>query len=277
MARPRVLVDNLYSIHQYPLHVITAEEEASSFEAFRVATGRRSFGDRWQSTTTNSDTFITTQCNRVRMADMIVVDRGHNLVAERVRLRRSDDNFTTFEEVFNIVLPSQTAPGRLDDADGVRTEEGAWGFRFDPRAGIYWRVFIDAMAVDLVPQMPGIWLGLSWQPNFFERPFEDERHDLIVQALETEAAWRGTNPPARRGSGTLRFKQTDLDQYDEARLNIVEKFGTGFPMWLVWDEDQSDRMSLTVMEAGVMSFPLNPDYFFRTGEVSFVEHEPLRL
>ena len=127
MGQPLFLVDNFFNGgfpgSQYPSNTITAEEELASHEVFHLANGRRSPLDFWSSTTANSDTWAEAQGNRVRGADMVVIDAGHNLAGETVRIEGSDDNFTTIDEIHNAVIPSVSSPGNIDNALGIVTED----------------------------------------------------------------------------------------------------------------------------------------------------------
>ena len=181
MSRAAVLVENLFSAIAYPLHVVAADEQATGHEAFRIANGRRSAFDYYESITANAQRIIKITCDRVRSANGCALDRGHNLGGEQVVLEASDDDFATpAQTCFDIILPTTTAPGTLDDALGVRTEEGAWLIRFPQRTALYWRLRIPAMGAGVRPKIVGAWLGnwYAFDPDF---PVAADADDLIVE------------------------------------------------------------------------------------------------
>lgn len=274
MGLPRILVENLFSKVQFPNHTVTAEEETAGNEVEKLANGRRSSLDFWTPTTNNSDTFATVQADRVRSVDMVVLDRGHNLTGKRVRLRGSSDNFTTYDEIFSIVLPAESAPGGLNDVDGVRTEEGAWAVQFDVRAYKYWRLFVDAMGAGLKPQLIGLWAGLSYEPTHFLRPADEEADRLFVSEFVTESGWIGRNQVTRRRNGTINYKILSFNDYDQVRYHLHGHFGSGRPMWICFDQDQADRTILTIRPQGVQGFPFGTDWGYRQTQLAWLEHEP---
>ena len=80
MAGPRFLTENFWNLDQFAGHTLTAEEETTGNEAWRVGTGRRVGGtirNYWTPTMTNSDTWIECKCDRTRAANMLVIDRSH--------------------------------------------------------------------------------------------------------------------------------------------------------------------------------------------------------
>src|SRR6185503_7462240 len=115
MAEPVLLAENFFNVVQFPSHVIVAEEELAGHEALMVGNGRRHNLNYWTATTNNSDTWIKVTCDRIRAANCIVIDRGHNLAGKTIRLECSNDDFTTTETPINITMPSVSSPGSVDD------------------------------------------------------------------------------------------------------------------------------------------------------------------
>lgn len=280
MGKPRFLSDNLFSTRQFPDHTVTASEEASGQQAERVATGRRGLLDYWTPTSTNTAAWVEVACDRLRAADMLALDRNHNLAGETVRLQVSADDFTTYREVFSLTLPSYAGDGStLDSTYGARTEEGAWLIRFEPEAGTYWRLYVDAMGTGLKPEVGGLWLGLSWQPGEYpERPHSDSTAELVYEERRSDAAWVGTNQPAHPRTGDMGVLLTDAWEYDRARLTVEEHYHKRRrPMWIVPDDEQAERAFLAVPPRGAFGFRLESSgWAWRQARVPYVEHEPER-
>jgi hypothetical protein len=269
-----VLVENLFSVRQFPAHTVTAEEEASGFEVFRLANGRRSAADYWTPTTANSDTWAKVACTQVRAANMIVLDRGHNLAGYTAHLQVSSDGFTTYETAFTGVLPSATAPGDVDDALGVRTEEGAWLKRFDLRAGTHWRLYVPAMGASLKPQVVGLWVGLALELEYLDLPYQDDRDDLVGALVESDTGWLGAGRMTQRRTHELRLVVHDHAGYDQVRYHLQGHFGARRPMWLLHDQAQADRAVLVVRPQQSLGFGFEPGWGYRRGTLTYLEHEP---
>ncbi len=164
MGAPLILSENLFSVQQFPSHVISATEEPSGNEAQNVADGRRE-STSWTMTTANTDGAVKTACDRVRGANVLIIDRNDNLPGYPIKLQVSQDDFTTTEDAVDITLPSASSPLPLDNATGVRLEDGSWAILFDFRAAAYWRVFVPQMGAGLKPVITGLYLGLAYEPG----------------------------------------------------------------------------------------------------------------
>lgn len=266
-----LLSENLFSSIAFPLHSLVADEAGSGHEAFRVADGRRSPYDYWEPTTANASHNLTLTCDRVRLCDMLALDRGHNLAAKQVKLECSDDNFTTTQTVFDIVLPSVTAVGSLDDAFGVRTEEGAWLKRFSPRVAKYWRLTIPALGSGLKQKIVGLHLGKSYSFDPF-RPWSPDQDELIGEESMSDFGWSGSSAPAVRRQDTLTIQlSTDFD-YELARYHF-RHFGLRRPCWYVPDETQAQNALMIVRPFGASGFGREPQWFAERANIPYVEHE----
>lgn len=276
MGAPVFLADSLFSKMQYPSHTIVANEAAAGFEAFRVADGRRSPFDYWTPTTANASANVKVTCDRTRAANVIVLDRGHNLAGRQIKLEASDDDFTTTQTVLDLTMPSASAPGALDESLGVRTEEGAWVKRFPARAASYWRLTIPAMGAGLKPKVVGLWLGLSYSPDFLSRPHAPDEDELVVQESESDWGWIGRGETTPRRTGTILLKLTNLFDYDLARFHLQGLFGRGRPMWIVQDSDVAERAVLAIRPRNRFGFSREPDWFYHQGQIEWTEWEPSR-
>ncbi len=286
MGQPCFLVENFFSRRMFPNHVGTgpngsfADEETAGSEAFRIANARRWGSDKWMPVTANAQHTLTVQCDRVRAANMVVLDRGHNLIGEEFILECSQDAGATWEKIFDLILPTVVGPGTLDDLVGCRTEEGAWLIRFPQRAAPLWRIRIPAMGVGLLPQVVGLWLGQAWAPaDGLRFPVAPDQTQLLVEDTVSEAGYRGRNAPGLVRTDVLNFKAASqgLYDYELGRYHIQSLFGAGRPMWILYDDEQTHAAVLALRPGNdTLGFARTPDWFYPTASVPWVEHEPLR-
>ena len=280
MGLPLFLAENLFSQPQFPGHLLSASEEAVKGEVWRVATGRRSGRDRWTPATPNVASWVQVKCNVARSADMIVLDRGHNLAGVTIGVQYSADgaSWTTW---FSPTIPSAvgSAASALA-ANGVVTEEGAWlkQFAAPPSPQLYWRISIPALGAGLVPQIVGLWLGASWQPaHYLGLPYDDDGQQLILEQSDpTQAGWRGAGLAARGKDGELSFALAGEAEYATARYHVRENFhGRNRPMWILHDgTGRAERAVLAVPPPGRLSFRFDAGWHSRQAIVAWVEHEP---
>lgn len=275
----RFLSENFFNSVQFSTHTITAEEEASGSEPWRVGTGRRVGGtirNLWTPTTSNSVTWIQVQCGRLRGADTMVIDRGHNLAGKVVTLQISNDNFTTTTNVLSVTVPTTVVPNsRLTDNPGVRTEEGAFVIGFDLHAAIYWRLSIPAMGANLKPQIPGLYLGLGFSPAITPpRPWDDESRRLDFDEIKSPALWVGASRKASRNESVVTLRMNSEAEHDKARYHLGSLYWRGELMWNIPDTDQAERAWLAYAPSGLHQAVATTDYPFRTISLAMLEHEP---
>lgn len=264
----RLAVENAFSVVQFPLHTITANEAGTGSEAFRFATGRRA--DHWSPTTTNADAWIKVACDRTRAFDCVRL-WDHNLAGYTVRVQCSDDDFTTTQTVFNATLPTMPATGAVDDDFGVLTEDSMWLLVFPVRAAKYWRIYVPAMGSGLKPSING-GLGLSVT---FDRDRGDlvDANDLSAMEERSEAGYLGRGTRALVRGGAVTIKQPSLFAYEHLRYHI-QRFGAGSPGVLVFDDERAEQAVMAIRPLGRMGFRQDRSWFYPQGELPWVEHEP---
>lgn len=244
MDRPILAGDNWFSPVQYPLHVLTANEEPVGHEVTRLSNGRRSSLDYAGATTANDPWWAKATCDRVRAANYVALDKGHNLAGKQVKLEFSDDDFTSIQTAVDVVIPASAATGAIDDAFGVVTEEGAWLMRYPTRTAYAARLFIPAMGAGLTPRVVGLWVGLAYSPEHLYRPSDPDGDFFAVEETVTGTGAVGRALPWNRRQGQLRLKMSDEFEYELARYHLRRIFGAGAPTWLIHDEQQADRAVL---------------------------------
>lgn len=266
-----LLVDNLASVVQYPLHTIVGNEEPAGTEAFRFATMRRA--DHWSPSTFNADANLKITCDRARGADFLCL-WDHNLRGETLRIECSDDDFSTTQQIFNGVLPTISGTGDVDDALGVLTEDGMWLKRFPFRSAKYWRLFVPAMGANQRPSANGVF-GLSLA---FERDLGDlvDANELQTDPQRSEAGYLGRGVRAVTRSGALPIRWATLFEYEQARYHL-QRFGNGAPALIVFDEARAEQALMAIRPDGRQAFRQGRDYFYPHGTLAFQEHEPVEV
>lgn len=282
MGLPRLLVKNFFSRRIYPLHVLTPSAasgagEIAGNEFGRVGDGCRDPFDFWTNATANTEVRGQVDCAIARDADMLVIDRGHNLAGKQVLLERSPDA-SAWTTVLDVTIPSSSAPGTLDDSNGVVARDGAWLRHFSTATNRYWRVRIPAMGAGLRPQVVGIWLGPSWAPGYLDVPLAPDSHEIGGQEGATQAGWAIRSGLWVRRYGHVGLRLPLVADYDTALDHIQYQFGLNRPMWLVHDDARGDHAVLAVPPLGRLEIAQRrPGWFYPWVEFDWIEHEPLEV
>lgn len=281
MAGPRFLAENFFNIQQFSGHTITAEEETTGFEAWRVGAARRVGGrirNYWTPTTANSSSWVEVECDRARAADMLVIDRGHNLDGEAVTIQVSDTAaFVTSTTIVSLaVVPSNVySNSRLSDTPGVRTTEGAWAISFPTHVGKYWRLVVEAMGAGLKPQIPGMYLGNSFSPtNRPPRVWDDEPTQIVYQQIVSDSLWTSSSRKAKRREASIQMVLESELENDQARYHFRSRYYGGDVMWNVPDTDNAERAWLAEAPPGMDAMPFGNTFDERVVSLAMVEHNP---
>jgi hypothetical protein len=276
MAAPLLLADNLGSITEYPAVVITDQSGTigpAGFEAWRPFSSRRSAFSFWMPGSTNVDAFILIQCDQVRGANFLALDRGHNLKGFTVNLFGSQDG-STFQTVNTGTVPTVTG-GQLGGANGVLTEEGAWILTFPTQGFTYWKIDVPAMGTGLQPNIVGAYLGGSYSPVALYRPFGRRPTELRAQEVVSPLGWRGRGPRAYNRNVTFNVRMNDPFEYVSARFTLEELYGAGKPMWVIEDQSRPTEAWLALRPLGTQGFSEPPNWSSPVGTFMATEHEPL--
>lgn len=281
MADPLLLVDNFYSVRQYPGNIITGDEEPAGFEAFRVADGRRSAFDCWTAITPNATHALIIQGDTSRRPDTMVIDRGHNLAGVSGLKYQTSTNGSIWTDVWTVTIPAIGAGGTdCTAANGCTTEEGAWVKNFSAGLGastVWHRLFIPAMGTGILPVVVGLWLGNMWDPGPLYMPWSEDQDDLLTDEVSSPYGWKGRGPVTARRAGTLNVRFLQLGDYASTARPHLRKFRRGSPMWVCYDQAQADRTLLALSPAGSHLSPaFETGWFPRQVPIAYEEHEPLR-
>ena len=279
-----LLSENFYNLRQFPNHTLSTKEGGSTptpangqsgYEVHRVANARRHSRDYYTPTAANSNADLDVTCDRVRAADMLVLDRNSNLAGETVRLwASSESDFGTYEE-FTFTVPSKTYTGNYaSDGHPVRTDEGAIIYRFAQTSAKYWRLRVDAMGANERPRVGGVWLGKSWQPQITRMPWDDEPKWL-------------DQPSARNGSPTgylqtgrqnqVQLMLRDETEWATAKWVIHSLFWQGHTMWYTSELGHAERSWLAYAPSGSYAAPQAAGRRGRDLALAMVEYQQVLL
>lgn len=278
MGLPVFGVENFFNVRQFPKHLITADQEDTGREAFRVADGRRSKLDFWAATTANVVHEVEVDSTVVSglQADYFALDRGHNLAGKIVRLQRSTDGIAWVDITGATPTIPATPGGQVADANGCHTDEGAFITTFGVSTlNQYLRLRVDAMGAGLTPRVVGLWAGLRWDSGNIFLPLTDEDDLLISQRTQSSKGWSASTVHVRKRVGDLIFKLPDAAAFTAAAKNIRDNFGRGRLMWIVHDSANSQRAVLAQRPLGRAGFSFPTDFSNRTAQVAWEEYEPL--
>jgi hypothetical protein len=277
MSGPAFLVDNFFSATQYPSATVAGEEEATGHEAWRVADGRRSALDYWTPTTANSSTYVGVDLGSAKAATMVALDRGHNLAGlAGVTVQYSSDNFASdTHDAATVTIPASSSDDTsLDATNGCTTPEGAWLKRFNSASARYWRFTIPAMGAGLAPQIVGLWLGVSWEPNGIAFPFAEDDATPMAEATQTPWGWEGSGIVTRRRSGSFLVRVSGTD-YATAATHLRDNWLRRRPMWIVPEDARAERAVLADCALGAtQAFPFTASQR-REITLPWLEREPL--
>lgn len=278
MASPPVLcVDNYFDDLLNTGHTVSANTEASGFEVWHVANGRRSADDYWAPTTANTDAWVKVDCGAAKSADFIAIDRGHNLEGRTVALQTSSDD-VTWTSVFSVTFPSSDAADTaISAAAGAYTEEGAWVKTFTSTSARYWRLHITA-AASYTPRVVGLWLAEAWQAGsqqYPDRPFDEDATVGAWQATGNDQGWSAASSSAAPRQGDLSIRLDSFSEYDDTVRDFLALYRQGRVAWIVANSAQAERAMLAKAPAGSrVSAPYGDRWGYRTVSLPYVEHEP---
>lgn len=277
MGRFVMLAENVFNTRVFRSHVLGASGEAPGREVDFVNSGRRQKSQNlWTPPggSENAIAYVSSTFDRVRMIDMLAIDRDHNLDGKVVRVRVSSNGFTNYTEVAATV-PSQVLPySRLSFTNGVRTEEGAWIWRFGPLAGNAVRVVIDAMGVGLRPEIVGLYVGQAYRPeNALRKPFTHGKRELDYPMTKSPAAWVGAGEISQRRRGQYRLRVSRED-YPLGRYHVEGLYLRGRPTWIVPDDEEAEKAWLSRAEPQTAGFEIPEGRNDYHCDLDCPEHEP---
>jgi hypothetical protein len=263
-----LLIDNLFSPIHYPDVVLSANQEATDFEAARFSTLRRE--DHWSPTSFNADAWAKATHAQLRAMNMIVL-WVHNLLGEAYRFQVSNDDFvTSTETVVDITIPATPGTGHVDDALGVVTEDLMWIKRVPTRYAKYFRHYVPAMGASQRPEINGI-VGPAIA---FDRDMGELVDATDLRAEESRSArgvvGRGDLDVSR--SGSLPIQLPSVFAYEDLRFHL-QRYEKS-PGLLIFDEARAEQAVMVHRPLGRLGFAQSRQSFYPAGQLHFEEHDP---
>lgn len=267
------LADNFYNPIQYPGHSIALGTPVVGHESFRVGTSRRSDQNYYQSTNTTGTLSATVILDRVRSADTLIVDRNHDAYGRQIRVWCKSN--ADIDQFIDLVLPAVGEGVVLgqsvdDPVHAIRTEEGAFIFHFPERAGLEWNVSISANIIPS-PRLGGVYLGKSYRPNHPRMPFDGSGR---WQEFGTVRRGVPHNDIRTGREATVSMLMTDEQEWDSARWQLRQLFGTGHPMWFIPEASRAERTWLGFNASGNVSAPFSERPQGRSVSINLEEYDP---
>ena len=268
-----LLVDNLFSPVQYPDVTLSANEQAAGHEPAFFATLRRE--DNWTPVTFNADSWIKARHTQPRAINTVVLF-VHNMLGERYKLDISNDNFTTFQTLIDVTVPSNPGTGDIDDLLGVLTEDFIWIKRVPTQYAVDFRHFIPAMGSNQKPELNGI-AGVAYA---FDRNFSDlvDGNDLRAEEFRSDRGVRGLGTPDISRGGSVPIQLPSMFDYEAFRFHLQRYDGTATgaptPGLLIFDETRAEQAVMIERPVGRLAFSQNRQFYYPSGELAFIEHDP---
>lgn len=256
MGRPYFLVDNLLNQRIYPNHTLAVSSTAALKSVYSLASGRRNRTlSGWWASATNTDAHVTVTCDQVRGANLLWIDRDHNLDGETLAVRVSSDGFTTYEEVGSQVVPSVAIPhSSLTGGQIIRTNEGALLWWLGDRFDYEYRIWIPAMGVGLRPELAGAMIGQAWAPDFPPiKPVSRSEPVLLRDVARSPQSQSVGSEFGSYAEAGITMKLSGLAEEAEAMFHMDLFLGNGKPMVVVPDSDRAEEARLVIASPGAGS------------------------
>ena len=279
MGRPVFLSENVWNRLIFPDHTLSASETETGTDIANIGTGRRQRQlSRWSSTSLNTLAWVRSTFDRVRVMNLLFIDRGHNLDGHDVGVRFSFDGFTTWREVGPYAIPSQVFPySRLSDGRPIRTEEGAIVWLLGEHAGTAARLNIPAMGANLKPELVNVMLGMWFRPEHAQvKPFDYGKRELTYKEIVSPQAQAGAGEIGSRIVGEIGLKLSGPDEYTLVRYHLEQLAFKRKPMVLMHDDEEAEKTSVVYVPPGRHGFAIEPgDWSHMQGKFPYQENEPV--
>lgn len=250
MAKPILLSQNVYDATVLnPTFVVDnmSADDAPDHEAFRIADNLRDL-TWWTPIGANAERSLRTNTlSTGTQADILILDRGHNLQGKAVVLEGA--NVADFSVVFTLPVSSTipaTAGGLASDANGCLTPEGVWWKTFSVASAQYWRLRIPAMGAGISPIVTSLHLGKSYRlPEYLDAPgaYDYRRKYSFKRNELSEAGVRGKSRPRRFDEMDLHFSLESTD-YAAFEAEVTRLLDYGQPWWACVDDGDAAGCAL---------------------------------
>ena len=251
-SAPIILSDNLLenvAVHAtYVVKNFSADDVAGK-EVFHVADNLRDLTS-WMPTATNSarTILVDSGSGNTITANMVVLDRGHNLTGFTVTVAAyTDATLGTLIGSYSFAIPG--SGGLPTDANGCVTAEGAWVKEFTALTGRVLAFTMPAMGAGVAPVVTGLYLGTWYRfPEYMNAPFSDDYDtDVVVQTSKlSRGALRvlARRLNFRRIALNIDFESTEYAAFD-SQIRPMLRYGQ--PWWVCFDDSDATHASMTTL------------------------------
>lgn len=282
MGRPVILSDNLFNVRTYRAHTLAASSTSGDSDILHLASGRRIRGlSGWGASALNTEATLRATCDRPRAANLLFVDRDHNLdeaTTPQVGVRISNDGFATSTTLGPWDVPAAPTPfASLYEDALIRSHEGALLKWFPLDAGWEWEVFIPAMGAGLAPALAGLMLGqLTTFVHQQQQPAPLGRGgtDLIYNVRRSPQAQAAAGEIGALDRGELVLRLEDFDEYLGALYPIGDLYFHRKAAVIIQDDENAGDAILAVAPPGVHRFAMEPGWGWPVVRIPYEETEP---
>lgn len=282
MGRPVFLADNLFNVRTYPGHSLVASTTATGTDILNLSSGRRVRGlSGWSASALNTEATLRAECNRLRAANLLFVDRDHNLDAAgtpQLGIRISNDDFATSSELGPWDIPANPVPHSSLYEDGlIRTHEGALLAWFELDVGWEWEVFVPAMGAGVRPELAGLMLGKLWTTVHQQQQpasLGSGQVDLLYDVRRSPQAQAAAGEIGALVRDEIDLQLENYDEYLEGVYPIADLYFHRKAMVIIPDDEQAENAILAVAPPGRHGFRVDPDWGWPQVTIPYEETEP---
>lgn len=129
------------------------------------------------------------------------------------------------------------------------------------------------MGSGLKPIIYGLYVGLSWSPDFVLRPWAPKRTVQRGEWMETRLGGVGTSKLVPRREGVLQLQMPDLFLGEQGayHLSLIDQ---GTPFWIIPDDERAELAFLARRRPDLAGLGLEPGWFYEQGAIPYIEHFP---
>lgn len=248
--KPLLLSDNLFEATAlHPSFVIgnLQTDDASGRELFHVSDNLRDMTS-WTPSASNSarNLYVDSGSGNSISANMVVLDRGHNLAGKAVNFGSyTDATLATPVTVNSYTIPA-TAGGLPTDTNGCLAADGTWWKTFTAVTGRALAFTVQAMGAGLSPIVTGLYAGMSYRfPEYVNAPFADD-YDTDIQIQTNRMSRGGLRVMTRKLNFRKLAVNIDMESTDYPAFDVQARplLRYGQPWWVCFDDSDATHAGM---------------------------------
>lgn len=247
---PLLLADNLAEnviLHPTFTLVNTSYDTAAGMDVSHVADNLRDLTS-WTPSTSNASRTLLIDTQTSAAANMIILDRGHNLAGATVTLATYTYTGGNYVQSQTLAMTIPSVVGGLPtDANGCLTPDGVWWKTFTSLAAQRaWGLILPALGAGVAPVITGWYLGQSYRfPAYLNTPFADD-YRTDVKNTNARLSRGGVRVLPRRVNFRKVRLSVDLESTDypafDAQVRPLLRYGQ--PWWVCLDDSDATLSGL---------------------------------